>query len=51
MATMVIPLPPVKVVKKADAMRHTIASPPGIHPSQARDSLTKRCGVPLSAIR
>jgi len=51
MATIVMPLPPVKVVKKADATRQTMARPPGIHPSQARDTLTKRWGVPLSAIR
>ena len=49
MATIVMPLPPVKVVKKAEATRQTIARPPGIHPSQARESFTRRCGVPLSA--
>ena len=49
MATIVMPLPPVNVVKNADATRQTIAKPPGIHPSQARDIFTRRLGVPLSA--
>ena len=48
-ATMVMPLPPVKVVKNADAIKHTIAKPPGIQPSQARDSSIKRRGMPDSA--
>jgi hypothetical protein len=51
MATMVMPLPPVKVVKNADAMRHTMARPPGIQPSHARDMFTSRRGVPDSAMR
>ena len=50
-ATIVMPLPPVNVVKKADAIRQTAARPPGIQPSQERESSTSRCGVPASASR
>ena len=48
---MVTPLPPVIVVKKALAAMHTIARPPGIHPTAAADALTNRSGVFDSAIR
>ena len=48
---MVTPLPPVSVVKNALAKMHTIASPPGIQPKNARDALTILSGVFDSAIR
>ncbi len=50
MATMVTALPPVSVVKKALAMMHTIARPPGIQPKNAFDARTMRSGVRDSAI-
>ena len=48
-AMIVMPLPPVNVVKNADASRHTTATPPGIQPKSARVTRTSRVGVPLSA--
>ena len=46
----VTPLPPVKSVKMALAMTHTIARPPGIQPSHAVAARTRRSGVFDSAI-
>ena len=46
----VTPLPPVKRVKIALAITHTIASPPGIQPSHALAARTSRSGVFDSAI-
>ena len=46
---MVTPLPPVKVVKIAEATKHTMAKPPGIHPKSARETATNRPGAPLLA--
>jgi hypothetical protein len=48
-ATIVMPLPPVNVVKKAEAPRHTTARPPGIQPNHALESATRRRGMPDSA--
>ncbi len=51
MATMVTPLPPVSVVKKALATMHTIARPPGSQPKNAEAARTMRSGAFDSAIR
>ncbi len=46
MATMVTPEPPVRVVKKALAPRHTSARPPGSQPNSARAAAsTMRSGA------
>src|SRR3989338_7246219 len=49
-AMMVTPLAPVNAVKKAQVKRVTIATPPGIHPTQALATSISRLGVPLSAM-
>jgi hypothetical protein len=50
-ATMVMPLAPLKIVKNADAKMHTTPSPPGAKPSSARATRTSLCGVFASLIR
>lgn len=50
MATMVTPLPPVTTVKTLLATMHTMASPPGSHPSSAEEARTMRSGAFDSAI-
>ncbi len=51
MATIVMALPPVSVVKNALANTHTIARPPGSQPRKALDARTMRSGVFDSAMR
>jgi len=46
----VTPLPPVSVVKNAEATMQTMARPPGIHPKNADDARTMRSGVLDSAM-
>ncbi len=48
-ATIVTPLPPVKLVKKAQAKMATTATPPGAQPKTARNRATSRFGVSPAA--
>ena len=51
-AMIVTPDAPVKAVKKAQAIRTTSGTPPGIPPSSARDSRANRFGVsPLARMK
>jgi len=47
---MVTPDAPVKAVKKAHDTMPAMASPPGIQPSRALKSLSRRCGPPPAAM-
>ncbi len=48
-ATIVTPLPPVKLVKKAQAKMATTATPSGAQPKTARNRATSRFGVSPAA--
>ncbi len=48
-AIMVTPDAPVNAVKRVQAKRATTANPPGNHPRNALESLTRRFGAWLSA--